>query len=98
MVGLATVDTWTGATLLTDDPSARFAAAEATCTKVLSLVPNHIVARFVVSSVQIFTKRDIMVAQFDPPAGSFRMNSATARSLGSQIPPSILARADEVIE
>jgi tetratricopeptide (TPR) repeat protein len=57
MVGSATVDIWTGAALLADDPSVRFAAVEATCIKVLSLEPNHVAARFVLSAVQIFTKR-----------------------------------------
>jgi hypothetical protein len=40
MVGLARADATLG-TLMTDDWSARFAAAETTITKVLSLAPNH---------------------------------------------------------
>ena len=44
MVGLALVDDTEGAALLTDDPSARFAAAEAISTKALSLAPNHAAA------------------------------------------------------
>jgi tetratricopeptide (TPR) repeat protein len=57
LVGLATVDQWAGSALLTDDPLARFAAAEATCTKVLSVAPNHVTARFILSGAQMFTKR-----------------------------------------
>ena len=41
MVGLARVDTSLGAAFMTDDYSARFAAAEATVIKALSLAPNH---------------------------------------------------------
>ena len=42
---------------MTDDWSARFAAAEATLTKVLSLAPNHALAHVILGLVQIFTKR-----------------------------------------
>ena len=41
MVGLARVDTSLGAAVMTDDYSTRFAAAETTITKTLSLAPNH---------------------------------------------------------
>ena len=44
MVGLALVDVSTVAALMTDDWSVRLATAEATSTKVLSLVPNHALA------------------------------------------------------
>src|SRR5215469_7580899 len=44
-------------TLMTDDFSARFAAAETTITKVLSLAPNHASAHVTLGLVQIFTKR-----------------------------------------
>jgi len=56
MVGLARVDTALGA-LMTDDWSARFAAAETTITKVLSLAPNHASAHAALGVVQMFTKR-----------------------------------------
>jgi TolB-like protein len=56
MVGLARVDTSLGASM-TDDWSARFAAAETTITKVLSLAPNHAVAHATLGSIQMFTKR-----------------------------------------
>ena len=56
MVGLASVDGALG-TAMTDDWSARLAAAEATSIKVLSLAPNHAVAHMVLGHVQMFTKR-----------------------------------------
>ena len=57
MVGLARVDATTGAAFMTDDWSARFAAAETTVTKVLTLAPNHARAHGILGSVQIFTNR-----------------------------------------
>jgi len=57
MVGLARVDMALGAAVMTDDYSARFAAAETTITKVLSLAPNHASAHAILGLVQIFTKR-----------------------------------------
>ena len=57
MVGLARVDATTGAALMTDDWSARLAAAEATLTKALSLAPNHALAHMLLGIVQIFTNR-----------------------------------------
>jgi TolB-like protein len=57
MVGLARVEAVLGAGVMTDDYSARFAAAETTLTKVLSLAPNHASARANMGFVQIFTKR-----------------------------------------
>jgi tetratricopeptide (TPR) repeat protein len=46
-----------GVLALTDDWSARIAAAEATLTKVLSLAPNHAQAHLFLGIVQMFTKR-----------------------------------------
>ena len=57
MVGLARVDAAIGAAVMTDDWSARFAAAEATLTKVLSLAPNHALAHVILGLVQMFTNR-----------------------------------------
>jgi tetratricopeptide (TPR) repeat protein len=57
MVGLARVDMSLGAAVMTDDYSARFAVAETTITKVLSLAPNHPLAHAMLGFVQIFTKR-----------------------------------------
>jgi hypothetical protein len=42
---------------LTDDYSPRFAAAEKTISKTLSLAPNHAFAHVILGLVQIFTKR-----------------------------------------
>jgi TolB-like protein/class 3 adenylate cyclase/Flp pilus assembly protein TadD len=56
-VSLARVDVALGATLATDDWSARFATAEATLTKVLSLDPNHAMAHLFLGVAQMFTKR-----------------------------------------
>ena len=57
MVGLARVDAALGAAVMTDDCSARLAAAETTITKALSLAPNHALAHVILGFVQIFTKR-----------------------------------------
>ena len=57
MLGLALVDVNAGAALMTDDWAARFAAAEATSNKVLSLAPNHAVAHLVLGLTQMYTKR-----------------------------------------
>jgi tetratricopeptide (TPR) repeat protein len=57
MFGLARVDGSVGAAVMTDDWSARFAAAETTLTKVLSLAPNHALAHAILGVVQIFTNR-----------------------------------------
>jgi TolB-like protein len=57
MVGLAKVDVSHASAFLTDDWSARFAAAETTASKVLSLAPNHASAHAIRGHVQMFTKR-----------------------------------------
>jgi hypothetical protein len=57
LVGMATVDRRRGAGYLTDDRAARFAAAEATLIKALSLAPNHAVAHHLLGTIQISTKR-----------------------------------------
>jgi TolB-like protein len=57
MVGLARVDVAVGGILITDDWSARFVAAEATLTRVLSLAPNHALAHMFLGLVRMFTKR-----------------------------------------
>jgi len=57
LVGAAHVDAWSGGYFLTDDRFPRLAAAEAALTKVLSLVPNHAFAHYVLGFVLIFTDR-----------------------------------------
>jgi tetratricopeptide (TPR) repeat protein len=57
MVGEAAIDMAVGASFMTDDGPARFAAAEAAVTKVLSLTPNHAVAHLVLGYVQMLTNR-----------------------------------------
>jgi len=57
LVGLASVDALRGAYFVSDDRTARLAAAEAALTKVLSLAPNHAMAHCLLGLVQIFTNR-----------------------------------------
>jgi TolB-like protein/Flp pilus assembly protein TadD len=59
MVGLARVDVALGAALMSDDWSARFVAAEAALTKVLSLAPNHAQAHLVLGVVRMYTRRAV---------------------------------------
>jgi TolB-like protein/Tfp pilus assembly protein PilF len=81
MVGLARVDASLGAALLTDDWAARFAAAEATSTKVLSLAPNHASAHVILGLVQMFTKRASQGIAECEQALTLDRNSALAHSL-----------------
>jgi TolB-like protein/class 3 adenylate cyclase len=81
MVGLAFVDTTEGAALLTDDPAARFAAAEATATKALSLAPNHTGAHLALGTALTCTKRMVQgIAEFEHLLTLDR-NSAFAHAL-----------------
>src|SRR6516225_194574 len=57
MVGLARVDAVCAGVVTTDDWLARFASAEATLTKALSLAPNHALAHLFLGIVQMFTNR-----------------------------------------
>jgi TolB-like protein len=57
LVGTAFVDAMSGTGLMTDERAVRLAAAEATLTKVLSMMPNHAMAHCLFGVVQIFTKR-----------------------------------------
>ena len=81
MVGLARVDQNLGASLMTDDRSARLAAAETTITKVLSLAPKHASAHAILGAVQIFTKRAAQsIAEFEQALALDR-NLARAHAL-----------------
>jgi TolB-like protein/class 3 adenylate cyclase len=57
LVGTAFVDFISFSVFLTDDRSARAAAAEAALTKVLSLAPNHARAQYLLGAVLTFTNR-----------------------------------------
>src|ERR1700741_3007419 len=57
MVGGASGDAQVGAMFMTDDRTARFAAAEAASIRALSLAPNHAFAHLIFGAVQMFTKR-----------------------------------------
>jgi TolB-like protein len=57
MVGLALVDVSVVVAFMTDDWSAKLAAAESTLTKVLSLAPKHAYAHLLLGQVQMHTKR-----------------------------------------
>ncbi len=81
MVGLALVDGSAGAALMTDEPHARFAAAEATATKALVLAPNNAEAHIALGIALIFTKRIVQgVAELEH-ALELDRNSAIAHSL-----------------
>jgi TolB-like protein len=57
MFGSARVDVVLGAGFMADDWSERFASAETSLTKVLSLAPNHAWAHVMLGIVQMYTKR-----------------------------------------
>jgi TolB-like protein len=81
MAGLALVDVTIGAGLLTDDPPARFAEAEAIATRALLLAPNHVGAHIALGVALMFTKRaERAIAEFEHVLALDR-NSAMAHSV-----------------
>ena len=66
LLGIATVDMWMVATLLTDDQTEFASAAEANVLKALSLAPDHAVAHAALGGVYIFTNRATRgIAEFE---------------------------------
>jgi len=57
LLGMAAVDGMIGASLMTDDRTARFSAAETNVIKALSLAPDHAVAHLRLGGAYIFTNR-----------------------------------------
>ncbi|WP_347340273.1 tetratricopeptide repeat protein [Bradyrhizobium cytisi] len=81
MVGMATVDATVGALAMTDDGTARFAAAESASIRALSLAPNHALAHLTLGCVQMFTKRaDQGIGEFEQTLALDR-NFANAHAL-----------------
>jgi len=66
---------------MTDDYSARFAAAEKTVAKALSLAPNHALAHALLGVVQIFTKRGAQGIAQGEHALALDRNLASAHAL-----------------
>ena len=56
---MATADVWMGASLLTDDRTEHFSAAETNVIKALSLAPDHAVAHSILGAVYIHTNRAV---------------------------------------
>jgi TolB-like protein/Flp pilus assembly protein TadD len=81
MVGLARVDAVLGTAVMTDDWSARFASAEASLTKALSLAPNHALAHGLLGLVQMFTKRAVQGIAECEQALALDCNFAPAHAL-----------------
>ena len=81
MLGTAQVDVVTGATFITDDRVARFAAAEATLSRVLSVAPQHPLAHALRGVLQISTNRAAQgIAEFEQALALDR-NLAAAHAL-----------------
>jgi tetratricopeptide (TPR) repeat protein len=81
IVGVASVDATVGALSMTDDGTARFAAAESASIKALSLAPNHALAHLTLGCVQMFTKRaDQGIREFEQTLALDR-NFANAHAL-----------------
>jgi TolB-like protein/class 3 adenylate cyclase len=59
LVGTAYADVMRSIDFQTDDKPVRLAAAEATLTKILSMIPNHAMAHCLVGVAQIFSNRAI---------------------------------------
>ncbi len=57
LVGQAWISNITGGNMVTDDHAARYAAAEASATKALSLAPNHAMAHFMLGAAHALAYR-----------------------------------------
>jgi TolB-like protein/class 3 adenylate cyclase len=81
IVGMASVDAIVGATFMSDDCTARLAAAETASIKALSLAPNHAGAHICLGFVQMVTNRaDQGIGEY-AQALALDRNSANAHAL-----------------
>ena len=80
IVGQAAVNTIVGSSLMTDNPVACFAAAEAALTKALSLAPNYARAHLGLSAVYIVTNRASQAIAACEQALSLDRNLAAAHA------------------
>jgi tetratricopeptide (TPR) repeat protein len=80
LVGEALVDVVVGVSFMTDDPAARFVAAEAAATKALSLAPNRALAHLVLGSVHNATNRAVQAIAACERALALDRNLASAHA------------------
>jgi TolB-like protein/Flp pilus assembly protein TadD len=81
LVGKALIDLTTAAAFMVDDRNARFAAAEVTLNKVLSIAPRHARAHASFGWLQLFTRRaEQAIGEFEQALAHDR-NLATAHSM-----------------
>jgi TolB-like protein len=81
LVGKAVIDLTTAAAFMVDDRNARFAAAEVTLNKVLSIAPRHARAHASFGWVQLFTRRaEQAIGEFEQALVHDR-NLATAHAM-----------------
>jgi TolB-like protein/class 3 adenylate cyclase len=94
LVGAAAVDVVVASSLMTDNPTARLAAAEAALTKALSLAPNYAPAHLLLGSVYNLTNRAAQAIGAGKHALALDRNLAPAYAeIG--VAKTLLGRADE---
>jgi tetratricopeptide (TPR) repeat protein len=94
LVGAASVDVVVASSLMTDNPIARLAAAEAAVTKALSLAPNYAPAHLLLGSVYNLTDRTAQAIGAGEHALALDRNLASAYAeIG--VAKTLLGRADE---
>ncbi|WP_407113265.1 adenylate/guanylate cyclase domain-containing protein [Bradyrhizobium sp. LMG 9283] len=81
LVGKAVIDLTTATAFMVDDRDARFAAAEVTLNKILSIAPRHARAHGLFGLVQLFTRRaEQAIGEFEQALAHDR-NLATAHAM-----------------
>jgi TolB-like protein len=81
LVGKANIDFTTAAAFMVDDREARFAMAEVTLNKVLSMAPRHARAHGLFGAVLLFTRRAVQAIGEFEQALALDRNLATAHAM-----------------
>jgi TolB-like protein len=81
LVGKAVIDLTTATAFMVDDREARFAMAEATLNKVLSMAPRHARAHASFGTLQLFTRRAVQAIGEFEQALALDRNLATAHAM-----------------
>jgi TolB-like protein/Flp pilus assembly protein TadD len=81
LVGKAQIDLTTATAFMVDDREARFAMAEVTLNKVLSMVPRHARAHALFGTLQLFTRRAVQAIGEFEQALALDRNLATAHAM-----------------